>query len=139
MASGESELHRMTRRFKGPRAIIDACESAREFGASQWLDEDELARLCILIEEWIANLYDHSGLSPEEEVSLAIECEPTGLRITIDDRGTPFDPRELPAQIERLDRGGGAGIGIMRAWAEFCRYEVTTEGNRLEMLMPVRW
>jgi anti-sigma regulatory factor (Ser/Thr protein kinase) len=139
MTSGESELDRMTRRLKGPQAVVDACEAAREFGASQWLEEDELARLCILIEEWMANLYDHAGLSTKDEVLLAIACEPAGLRITIVDPGKPFDPRDVSAQIERLERGGGAGIGIMRAWAEFAGYEVTPAGNQLEMLMPIRW
>lgn len=139
MTSGESELDRMTRRFKGPKAVVDACEAAREFGASQWLEDDELARLCILIEEWIANLYDHGGLSLEDEIILAIACEPAGLRITIRDPGKPFDPRNIPAHLERFERGGGAGIGIMRAWAEFAGYAATPDGNQLEMLMPVRW
>ena len=77
------------------------------------------------------------------EVDLAIlperGVEPAGLRITIRDPGKPFDPPNIPAHLERFERGGGAGIGIMRAWAEFAGYAATPDGNQLEMLMPVRW
>jgi hypothetical protein len=36
------------------------------------------------------------------------------------------------------ERGGGIGIDIVRSWAQFVAYDVTAEGNRLELLLPLR-
>ena len=129
----------MTCRLQGRNAVSEASAKARAFGNAQWLTEDELARLCIVVEEWIANLYDHGGLSETDEVELSLVTEPDGIRIAVVDPGPPFDPREIPAKVERPERGGGAGIGIMRAWAQFVSYEATAKGNRLELLLPLRW
>ena len=47
----------------GDDAVTQASDAARAFGELQWLGEDELARLSIVIEELIANLYEHGGVS----------------------------------------------------------------------------
>ena len=101
--------------------------------------EGELARLCIVIEELVANLYDHGGLTEGDEAELNLASEPNGIRVTIIDPGTPFDPWATPRTAERTDRGGGVGIDIIKAWAQFVSYRVTAEGNRLELMLPVRW
>jgi hypothetical protein len=41
--------------------------------------------------------------------------------------------------VETPDRGGGAGIGLVRAWAQFVDYRITEQGNRLELLLPLHW
>ena len=139
MTSRESDLSQVTCRLQGRNAVSEASGAARQFGSAQWLTEDELARLCIIVEEWVANLYDHGGLSETDEIELSLASEPAGIRVMIVDPGPPFDPREIPAKVERPERGGGAGIGIMRAWAQFVSYEAVAEGNRLELLLPLRW
>lgn len=101
------------------------------------MSEDELARLCIIVEELVANLYDHGGLSEVHEVKLSLESEPGGIRIIITDPAAPFDPRSSPTASRHAERGGGVGIDIVRAWAEFVAYSTTAEGNRLELLLPI--
>jgi serine/threonine-protein kinase RsbW len=127
----------MTRRLQGSAAVRQACDAAREFGEAQRLTEDELARTCIVIEELIANLYDHGGLTDEDQVELTLASEPGGIRVTIVDPGEPFDPWGAPPRRERPERGGGVGIDIVRAWARFVSYDMTPKGNRLELLLPV--
>ena len=123
--------------LRGAEAVSEGSTAARAFGEAQWLTEDELARLCIVVEELLANLYDHGGVTPDQSIELALASEPGGIRITIVDPGTQFDPRSVPKPRERPERGGGAGIDIVGAWAEFVDYAVTEDGNRLELLLPV--
>lgn len=139
VSPSESELDRMTRRLRGPEAVAQASDAARAFGNAQWLAEDELARLCIVIEELVSNLYDHGGVTERDEVELNLVSEPEGIRVVIVDPGVPFDPWEMPQRADIPDRGGGAGIGIIRAWAQSIDYRRTDQGNRLELLLPLHW
>ena len=139
MSPRESNPDQLFCRFRGPDAVSQAADAARAFGNSQWLDEDELARLCIVIEELVANLFDHGGLQDEDEIELGLASDPGGIRVSIFDRGTPFDPWAASPRIERPTRGGGAGIELVRAWAQLLGYRSTAEGNWLEILLPVHW
>ena len=136
MASSESGKDLITHRLSGPEAVRQASLAARAFGEEQWLTEDELARLSVVVEELLANLYDHGGVTQDEAVELTLASEPGAIRITILDPGMPFDPRAAPRK-EQPERGGGAGIEIVRAWAEFVDYQATPQGNRLELILPV--
>ena len=137
MTARESNSDGISLTVRGGDAVSEASRAARAFGEAQWLTEDELARLCIIIEELLANLYDHGGVTAEQTVELRLESEPGGIRIIIVDPGTAFDPRGAPKPSERPERGGGAGIDIVQAWAEFVSYETTIGGNRMELLLPV--
>jgi anti-sigma regulatory factor (Ser/Thr protein kinase) len=135
----ESNPDRLSCRLQGAQAIAQASDAARTFATSQWLTDEELARLCIIVEELVANLYDHGGLAGQDQVELNFAREPDGIRVIIVDPGAPFDPWTAPRIAERPERGGGVGIDIIRAWAQFVDYRATAEGNRLELLLPVRW
>ena len=70
---------------------------------------------------------------------MGFASDPLGIRVTIVDPGQPFDPWEMSRKVERPDRGGGAGIEIVRASAQFVDYDVTDQSNTLQLLLPVRW
>ena len=123
--------------LQGGEAVKRASEVAREFGEAQLLTEENCARLCIVIEELVANLYDHGGLTDDDEVELIFGREEPGLRICITDPGEPFDPRMVPSKRAQPERGGGAGIDIVRAWTQLANYSVTRDGNRLDLLLPI--
>ena len=106
---------------------------------AQLLDDDELARFCIVIEELVANLYDHGGVDEADQVELSFRVDPEGIRVAIVDPGVPFDPWTAPRRIDQTGRGGGAGIDIITAWAHFIGYESAAGRNRLEFLLPLRW
>jgi anti-sigma regulatory factor (Ser/Thr protein kinase) len=133
----ESNSDGISLTLRGDDAVTAASAAAREFGEAQWLSDDELARLCIIIEELVANLYDHGGVTADQEIALSLESEPGGIRIVMVDPGSAFDPRHAPKPSQRPERGGGAGIDIVQAWAEFVAYDATEHGNRLEVLLPV--
>ena len=139
MSTRESNPERLYRRIQGDKAIGLAAEAAREFGTAQWLDEDELARLCIVVEELVANLYEHGGLTLDDPVELDFSCEPDGIQVAITDPGTPFDPWNAPRSEARRERGGGAGIDIVRAWAHLVSYDSAVSGNRLVFILPAKW
>jgi serine/threonine-protein kinase RsbW len=139
MARRDSELDRLTCRFGGRSAIALAAGAAHRFGEAQRLSESDLARLCIVIEELVSNLYDHGGMAEADEVELTLVSEPDGIGVVLVDTGVPFDPWQAPMPTETPDRGGGAGIGLVRAWAQFVDYRTTDRGNRLELLLPLRW
>jgi serine/threonine-protein kinase RsbW len=135
MSPRESYSDGTTWRLQGSDMVRQALAAAREFGDAQELTQDQSARLCIVVEELVTNLRDHGGLADEAIVELAVAREPAGIRIGLVDPGTPFDPRKAQRNRELPDRGGGVGIEIIRAWAKFIDYQVTSEGNRLELLL----
>ena len=137
MIRRESNSDRVECQLQGSKAVRDALGAARMFGEAQPLSEDQLARLCIIIEELIANLYDHGGLTEGDKVEMSLRREPDGIRIIIADPGKPFDPRSAPPRRERPERGGGVGIDIIRSWAQFVDYSATHGGNRLELMLPI--
>ena len=124
--------------LRGEKAIGQAAEAARAFGIAQALTRGDLARLCIVVEELVANLYDHGGVTEQDEIQLAFAPDPKGIRITIIDPGAPFDPWSAPPTADSMKGGGGAGTSLVRAWAEPIGYRSSGEGNQLELLLPFR-
>ncbi len=137
MTPRESYSDRMTRSLQGSEAVSQAAEAARAFGEGLRLAAREQARLCLVVEELIANLYDHGGLTDQDQVELTLASEDDGIRVIIVDPGKPFDPRLVPPNYIMPERGGGAGLNIVRGWARFVDYALTPEGNRLELLLPL--
>lgn len=136
MSERESNSDRIKCRLQGGNAVHQAVGVARSFGEAQRLRDDNIARLCIVIEELVANLYEHGGLTDDDNVDLSLAREPDGIRIIIADPGTPFDLRTAVTKRDRPDRGGGAGLDIIRSWARVIDYAVTPDSNRLELVLP---
>ena len=125
-------------RLRGPHAIGQAVDAARAFGEAQRLANEDLARLCIVVEELVANLYDHGGITEQDEVQLAFARHPQGIRVSIIDPGVPFDPWSAPQTAESMKRRGGAGTSLVRAWADLVSYRSSSDGNHLELLLPLK-
>lgn len=126
----------MTCQLHGSVAIGDAVAAARGFGEARRLGSQDLARLCIVVEELIANLYDHGGLTDADGVELALASDAAGIRITIADTAAPFDLRSAPSNPDPANGGAGAGLDLVRTWASVVDYRTTEAGNRLELLLP---
>lgn len=137
MSKRESNSNCVICELQGSEAVTRASDVARAFGAAQGLNEDDLARFCIVLEELTANLYEHGGLTDRDKVGLNLAREPGAIRIIITDPGTPFDLRSVPSNYQSPERGGGVGIDIIRSWARIVDYAATPEGNRLELVLPV--
>jgi anti-sigma regulatory factor (Ser/Thr protein kinase) len=137
MSPRESYPDGLTRQLQGSEMVRQALAAAREFGDAEGFARDQSARLCIVIEELLTNLRDHGGLTDEAMVQLDLAREPAGIRVRLADPGRPFDPRTAQPNREPAARGGGVGIEIVRAWAKFIDYQVTPEGNRLELIVAL--
>jgi anti-sigma regulatory factor (Ser/Thr protein kinase) len=68
---------------------------------------------------------------------LSLSIEAAAIRICLVDSGKPFDPRRAAPQSPHQERGGGAGLAIVRAWAEIEDYRSDRNGNRLEVRFPL--
>ena len=96
-----------------------------------------MARLCIIVEELITNLCEHGICDTEREIDLELFRHASGLGLVFEDNGAPFDPRTMTAEDEMPQRGGGAGLRLVRAWSEIIGYESGDDGNRLELLLAL--
>ena len=137
MSPRESNPDRFSLCLEGDGAITQAVDAARAFGEAQELAGDDLARLCIVVEELIANLYDHGGVTQQDKVKFALARDPAGIRVSIIDGGRAFNPWSDPIAAEHR-QGGGAGVRLIRAWAHLIRYHSSDDGNQLELLVLVQ-
>lgn len=118
-------------------AVGEALAVTRRFIAETGLGRDEAERLTISVEEWIANVVEHGTPPPDSRIGLRLALRPGAVRITVTDAGAAFDPREATFEGPNLDRGGGAGLELMRAWNRIAAYGRRAGRNRLVLEMPI--
>ncbi len=118
-------------------AVGAACEVARDFAAEAGLGDDIAARLCIIVEELVVNLVEHAGLGAPDQLIMELGWDGRDVTMVLTDPGPPFDPRtaappgELPPE-----RGGGAGLAMVQAWAHIESYVRYGGINRLMLRLP---
>ena len=137
MMSGDSNSMSVTIRCNGDGAVHALVDGVQTFCLDTGLKPGHAARLLIVVEELVTNLVEHGGIGAGGTIELAVRQEEAAILITLGDDGPPFDPRGSVAGEAVPDRGGGAGIELVRAWAEMLGY-VSAEGwNRLELRMAL--
>lgn len=136
MNSGESKSGMRLVHIRGTTPVTDATNAARDFAVEKEVARGDLSRLCVIVEELFANLYEHGGVAPDDLVEMSLSTGPDGMRIIVIDTGRPFDPRNAKPRMRRRTRGGGAGINIVRSWASHVDYRVSNGRNCLEVLIP---
>jgi anti-sigma regulatory factor (Ser/Thr protein kinase) len=117
--------------------VADALAVVRGFVRRAGLGRDEAERLAIVVEEWIANVVEHGAPPPGSRIALRLERAHGLLRVTISDAGQAFDPRTAAFGGPNLDRGGGAGLELMRAWSHIAAYRRRGGRNRLVLEIPL--
>ncbi len=124
--------------FAADRAAIAAALAiAREFIAHARCGADAEAKLSIIVEELVANIIDYGNCPAGSEIVMELAAIGTEIGLTLTDSGTPFDPREAKAPAEiPPERGGGAGIALVRAWASITGYDCIDGRNRLRLVVP---
>ncbi len=115
----------------GDRAVARAIAFARRFAETARLSSDAADRLVVVVEEWAANIVEHSAAVPASLIVLTLERAGDGARITFTDAGVAFDPRDAEDDGPNLERGGGAGIALIRSWCEIESYRRRSGRNRL--------
>ncbi len=135
MGSRDSNSATVTVRCKGADAVHQMVEAAQAFGIDRALALDHAARLSIIIEELVYNLVDHGEVGEDGLIELVLTHEDGVVGIALSDTGVAFDLRAAESEEEVPDRGGGAGIDLVRAWAEIVDYERAGDRNRLLLKM----
>jgi serine/threonine-protein kinase RsbW len=89
----------------------------------------------LALEEALVNAIKHgNGMDPDKSVRITCEVGIEQVRIEIEDEGPGFVPSEVddPTEDENLDRPGGRGIMLMRAFMSSISYN--NSGNRVTLL-----
>ncbi len=116
-----------------------ACDAARDFASDAELSEDVGARLCIIVEELVINLIEHAGLAVPDQLRLELGWDGCDVTLVLTDPGPPFDPRVAPPPGDLPpERGGGAGLAMVQAWAHIESYVRFSGINRLTLRLPGR-
>jgi anti-anti-sigma factor len=109
-----------------------------EFWSSAALPTTEAMPFELALEEVFMNVVMHGsppGALPRVEVALALTD--SGLTITVEDDGPPFDPLSLPAPDVSLGleerRVGGNGVFLVRQMMDAVRYQRVDGRNQLKM------
>ena len=121
----------------GPQATEKALAATREFLLIAKYETDAGARLAIIVEELLLNIIEH-GLPPAgDRIELTFVRTSRGTRLTIVDGGAYFDPRsaEAPGALPP-ERGGGAGIALIRSWAKILSNDRRDGRNHLLLELP---
>lgn len=116
----------------GPRAAALAIAAAREFLNEGPCDGDMQARLAIIVEELVLNIIEHGCPPADDVIAISFLRADRNIRLAIEDGGAFFDPRDAGPRMEfPPDRGGGAGLALVLAWADILLCERRDGRNRL--------
>ena len=88
------------------------------------MERGDVSRLCVIVEELVQIFMSTAAYRCTDAITCRSLVPPKDIIIVLSDPGRPFDPRRRLRTGLRPDRGGGAGIKIVRAWTSFVDYAV---------------
>lgn len=120
----------------------------REFvtsvGAQAGLDQGEIGKLELAVDEACANVIEHAyDHDATKEVVVRANFNEDEVRISVIDSGRGFDPKSIPqADLELLvaeRRSGGLGMRLMKTLVDEVRYEFEPgQKNELHMVKRIK-
>jgi serine/threonine-protein kinase RsbW len=120
----------------GADAIPASLEFVRAFIISANCGADAEARLAIIVEELVANIIEHGNPAPDSDITLELAAIGADIGLTLTDSGITFDPRDAEISDMIPERGGGAGLALVRTWAHIIDYERAEGRNVLRLVIP---
>jgi serine/threonine-protein kinase RsbW len=120
-------------RFRGADGLKAALSRSLLALTAMRLPPADHSRLAIMIEELLANLFEHGRTGPNSVIVLRLVRHPDHVQLVLEDGGPSFDPAAADLEAPIPERGGGAGLALVRAWAEQLSYAAGAELNRLEL------
>jgi serine/threonine-protein kinase RsbW len=86
----------------------------------------------LALEEAIVNAIKHGNrMDPDKSVRIRCEVDPSRVYVEVEDQGPGFNPTDIPdpTAVENLEKPGGRGIMLMRAF--MTRVEYVGKGNQV--------
>ena len=115
----------------GAGCVARAIAFTRGFVGAGRLAPESADRLVVIVEEWVANIVEHGRAPAGSLVVLRLERVGSQVRLSFSDAGVAFDIRVAEDTGPNLERGGGAGIALIKSWSEIASYERRGGRNRL--------
>jgi serine/threonine-protein kinase RsbW len=112
----------------------------RWFASQTGLSEERCEELELAVDEACTNVIRYAfAEAPDGEMTLVFSPSDAGLEVTVQDRGTPFDPRQGKriAEEKRLrdPASGGRGLLLIEHFTDAVRYCWDEEvGNRFTLV-----
>lgn len=119
-------------------------EFVNRVGEQSGLDESELAKLELAVDEACANVIEHAyGHNQTEEVTIRATFDEDEIRIEVLDTGRGFDPDSIDeAEVARLieeRKTGGLGLRLIRNLMDEVHYEIQPgKKNELRMVKKLK-
>ena len=116
--------------------LAEAQRAVRAFLEKQ-TTERALYYVELALDELVSNVikYAYAGISLPPPIDVRISVADSGIVLTIDDGGPPFNPLEAPApeRPQSLETAsiGGMGIELVRRSSTDLHYERLANGNRI--------
>lgn len=107
---------------------------AAAFAMDVRLADDAAEKLAIIVEEWLVNVVEHGG--GPGRIMLRLERRAGCVRVMFSDAGAPFDPRAVVFEGPNAERGGGAGLALIKAWSRIADYRRRGGRNRVVLELP---
>jgi len=117
-------------------AVARSIVLSRRFAEAAALPAGAADQLAIVVEECVVNLLEHGRPPPGSRIALRLDRAEGCVRLTVSDAGRPFDPRDAAFDGPNLDRGGGAGLALIKAWCRVADYTTARGRNRLVLELP---
>lgn len=121
-------------KLKAERASLEvAMDFVREFARACGLEEEQLLKLELVVEELVLNVIDYAYQGGEGELEIRCKCRDKTVEVEIIDWGVAFNPLEasapdLDGPIEGRDPGG-LGIFLSRTMAGQLSYRRENQAN----------
>lgn len=119
-------------------------EFVTSIGIQAGLDEAEVSKLELAVDEACANVIEHAyGHDLSQEVVIRATFDDEEMRIDVIDTGHGFDPARIhQAELEKLvaDRkSGGLGLRLIKTLMDEVHYEIVPgQKNELHMTKRIR-
>jgi serine/threonine-protein kinase RsbW len=120
-------------RFRGADGLKAALSRSLLALDAMRLAPADHGRLAIMVEELLANLFDHGRTRPDSVIVLRLARHADHVQLVLEDGGLAFAPASADPEAPIPERGGGAGLALVRAWAEQLSYAAGPQLNRLEL------
>lgn len=113
-------------------------------GAKAGLDENEITKITLAVDEAVANVIEHAyGSDDTREVTIRAVLDEEAVKFDIIDNGKGFDPGLIkPKELEQLvkeRRSGGLGLRLIRTVMDDVQYQIVPgEKNELRMIKKLK-